>query len=44
MGLTPRDIAESIHPHPTLSKQIAFANQAFIGTATEIYRPRPVEK
>jgi dihydrolipoamide dehydrogenase len=44
MGCTPRDVAESIHPHPTLSETLAFANEAFLGTATEIYRPRPVEK
>lgn len=40
MGCTARDIGESIHPHPTLSETLAFANEAFLGTATEIYRPR----
>ena len=40
MGCTARDIAESIHPHPTLSETVAFANEAYLGTATEIYRPR----
>ncbi len=40
MGCTPRDVAESIHPHPTLSETLAFANEAYLGTATEIYRPR----
>jgi dihydrolipoamide dehydrogenase len=44
MGCSARDIAESIHPHPTLSETIAFANEAFLGSATEIYRPRPVER
>jgi dihydrolipoamide dehydrogenase len=44
MGCTARDVAESIHPHPTLSETLAFANEAFLGTATEIYRPRAVEK
>jgi dihydrolipoamide dehydrogenase len=44
MGCTVRDIGESIHPHPTLSETVAFAAEAFLGTATEIYRPRPVEK
>ncbi len=40
MGCTARDVGESIHPHPTLSETLAFANEAFLGTATEIYRPR----
>src|SRR5262249_16319433 len=40
MGCSARDIAESIHPHPTLSETVAFATEAFLGTATEIYRPR----
>jgi dihydrolipoamide dehydrogenase len=44
MGCSARDIAESIHPHPTLSETVAFANEAFLGIATEIYRPRMVEK
>jgi dihydrolipoamide dehydrogenase len=44
MGCTARDLAESIHPHPTLSETVAFANEAFLGIATEIYRPRTVEK
>jgi len=44
MGCSARDVAESIHPHPTLSETLAFANEAFLGTATEIYRPRTVER
>lgn len=40
MGATARDMAESIHPHPTLSETLAFAAESFLGTATEIYRPR----
>jgi dihydrolipoamide dehydrogenase len=44
MGCTARDLAESIHPHPTLSETVAFANEAFLGIATEIYRPRTVKK
>jgi dihydrolipoamide dehydrogenase len=44
MGCTARDVGESIHPHPTLSETVAFAAEAFLGTATEIYRPRAVEK
>lgn len=41
MGATARDLGESIHPHPTISETIGFAAEAFLGTATEIYRPRP---
>ena len=40
MGCTARDVADSIHPHPTLSETTAFASEAYFGTATEIYRPR----
>ena len=40
MGCSARDIAESIHPHPTLSETVAFANESYFGTATEIYKPR----
>lgn len=39
MGCTVRDLAESIHPHPTLSETVAFAAEVALGTATEIYRP-----
>jgi dihydrolipoamide dehydrogenase len=44
MGCTARDVGDSIHPHPTLSETVAFAAEAFLGTVTEIYRPRPVER
>jgi dihydrolipoamide dehydrogenase len=40
MGCTARDIADSIHPHPTLSETMAFANESYFGTATEIYKPK----
>jgi dihydrolipoamide dehydrogenase len=40
MGATARDLAESIHPHPTLSETLGNAAETFLGTATEIYRPR----
>lgn len=40
MGCTARDIAESIHPHPTLSETFAFAAESYLGIATEIYRPK----
>ncbi len=40
MGCTVRDIADSIHPHPTLSETVAFAGEVHLGTATEVYRPK----
>ncbi len=44
MGCTTRDIAESIHPHPTLSETMSFAGEVQLGFATEIYRPKRREK
>jgi dihydrolipoamide dehydrogenase len=40
MGALARDVAESIHPHPTLSETVSFASEVHLGTATEVYRPR----
>jgi dihydrolipoamide dehydrogenase len=40
MGCTARDIADSIHPHPTLSETESFAAEVYLGTATEVYRPK----
>ena len=40
MGCTVRDVAESIHPHPTLSETLSFAGEVYLGTATEVYRPK----
>lgn len=40
MGCTARDLAEVIHPHPTLSETVAFAAEAQLGFATEIYKPK----
>jgi dihydrolipoamide dehydrogenase len=40
MGCTVRDVADSIHPHPTLSETVAFAGDVYLGTATEVYRPK----
>lgn len=34
MGATARDIADSVHPHPTLSETFMEAAEAFYGTAT----------
>lgn len=38
MGAVTRDIADSIHPHPTLSETIMEAADAFYGEATHIAR------
>jgi dihydrolipoamide dehydrogenase len=40
MGCEVTDIAETIHPHPTLSETVMNAADAFFGTATEIYKPK----
>ena len=40
MGCTPRDLAETIHPHPTLSETMSFAAEVHLGVATEVYRPK----
>ncbi len=47
MGATARDLAESIHPHPTLSETIMEAAEVFYGHATHAFirkkNPAPVE-
>ncbi len=40
MGCEVTDLAETIHPHPTLSETVMNAAEAFFGTATEIYKPK----
>jgi dihydrolipoamide dehydrogenase len=40
MGCEVADIAETIHPHPTLSETVMNAGDAYLGTATEIYKPK----
>jgi dihydrolipoamide dehydrogenase len=40
MGATARDLAESVHPHPTLTETLMNAAEVFYGTATEIYKPK----
>ncbi|GIW98435.1 MAG: dihydrolipoyl dehydrogenase [Pirellulaceae bacterium] len=37
-----RDVAEAIHPHPTLSETLMNAAEVYFGTATEIYKPKRV--
>jgi dihydrolipoamide dehydrogenase len=36
MGATARDIADSVHPHPTLSETLMEAAESFYGTATHM--------
>ena len=40
MGCSAADVAETIHPHPTLSESLGFAAEVYYGTATDIYKPR----
>lgn len=40
MGATARDLAETVHPHPTMNETIMNAAEVFYGTATEIYKPK----
>ncbi len=41
MGATARDLAESIHPHPTLSETIMECAEAFYGHATHVSARKP---
>ena len=38
-GLKAKDLAHSIHPHPTLSETIMETAEAFYGAAIHIYKP-----
>jgi dihydrolipoamide dehydrogenase len=40
MGATARDVADSVHPHPTLSETLMEAAEAFYGTATHMLPTR----
>jgi dihydrolipoamide dehydrogenase len=40
MGCEVRDVAETVHPHPTLSETLMNAAEVQFGTATEIYKPK----
>ncbi|MGD0900363.1 MAG: dihydrolipoyl dehydrogenase [Thermoguttaceae bacterium] len=40
MGASARDLAETIHPHPTMSETLGAAAEVFLGTATDLYKPR----
>jgi dihydrolipoamide dehydrogenase len=40
MAALAKDIALTIHPHPTLSETIMESAEVFFGTSTDIYRPK----
>jgi dihydrolipoamide dehydrogenase len=40
MGAVAKDVALTIHPHPTLSEAIMEAAEVFYGTSTHVYRPK----
>src|SRR6266851_509176 len=40
MAAQAKDIALSIHPHPTLSETIMESAEVFFGTSTHVYRPK----
>jgi dihydrolipoamide dehydrogenase len=40
MGATARDLAESVHPHPTLSETIMECAEAFYGHSTHVFSRR----
>jgi len=40
MAALAKDVALSIHPHPTLSETVMEAAEVFFGTSTHLYRPR----
>jgi dihydrolipoamide dehydrogenase len=40
MGTLAKDIALTIHPHPTLSETVMNSAEVFFGTATDVYRPK----
>ncbi|HEX3151540.1 MAG TPA: dihydrolipoyl dehydrogenase [Gemmataceae bacterium] len=44
MGAVARDIADSIHPHPTLSETIMESAELALGGATHIAKPKKVQR
>jgi dihydrolipoamide dehydrogenase len=40
MGATAKDIALTIHPHPTLSETVMESAEVFYGHATHVFRPK----
>jgi dihydrolipoamide dehydrogenase len=44
MGATARDLALTLHPHPTLTETVGEAAESLYGLATHLYRVRPQQK
>jgi dihydrolipoamide dehydrogenase len=44
MGAVARDVADSIHPHPTLTETIMESAELALGAATHIARPKKVNR
>src|ERR1700683_2867647 len=40
MAALAKDVALSIHPHPTLSETLMESAEVFLGTSTDVYRPQ----
>ena len=40
MAALAHDVAQTIHPHPTLSETVMESAEVFFGTSTDIYRPK----
>ncbi len=40
MAALAKDVALSIHPHPTLSETVMEASEVFFGHSTHLYRPK----
>jgi dihydrolipoamide dehydrogenase len=40
MAAVAKDVALTIHPHPTLSETVMQSAEVFFGTSTDLYRPR----
>ncbi len=44
LGATARDLAESVHPHPTLSETLSEAAEVFYGVSTHMYSRRKAKQ
>ena len=44
LGATARDLAESVHPHPTLSETLSEAAEVFYGVSTHMYSRRKTKQ
>ena len=40
MAAVARDVADTIHPHPTLSETVMEAAEVFLGHSTHLFRPK----